>query len=97
MMPARSGRRFDAVATAPDLENKVEHSVRSSNAGEEWLRGLIEGLLLNGTDRQALIEVLEEVYVRLRDEGNEELADLVLGGVDALTGWGSVREIPSSA
>jgi hypothetical protein len=69
------------------LERNVEEALRSAE-DMRWMRGYLEGVLAAGElDRQTLIDILQEIHDRFREEGEERAADLVLDGLDLLTGW----------
>jgi hypothetical protein len=68
------------------LERHVEAAVVS--AGDlRWFRGYLQGLLDAGTTKEQLEGVLRHVHEHLGDRGDERAADLVLDGLDFLTGW----------
>lgn len=68
------------------LEHNVEAAATSAD-DIRWFRGYLRGLLDGGLEQPTLESVLETVYKHLRDEGNERASDLVLDGLDVVTGW----------
>jgi hypothetical protein len=69
------------------LERNVEEALRSAE-DLRWMRGYLEGVLAAGElDRQTLIDILQEIHDRFREEGEDHAADMVLDGLDLLTGW----------
>ena len=68
---------------------RVQHeAIAAANADDiRRLRGYLQGLLDAGLDPEALGLALRDVYETLRDQGNEDAADLILDGLDLLTGW----------
>jgi hypothetical protein len=68
------------------LERNVEMAVTSAE-GLRWFRGYLRGLLDGGLTPDQLERVLRVVYEHLRDSGQEQAADLVLDGLDLVTGW----------
>ncbi len=49
-----------------------------------YLRGLLDSERLSSGDLQTVLKV---VYEDLHEQGDEAAADLVLDGLDLLTGW----------
>lgn len=69
------------------LERNVEEALRSAE-DLRWMRGYLEGVLAAGQlDRAMLIDILQEIHDRFRKQGNDHAADMVLDGLDLLTGW----------
>jgi hypothetical protein len=70
------------------LERNLEETL-SSAEDIRFFRGYLQGLLDSGKIAPDRLEViLRRVYERLRDAGDEgEMTDLVLDGLDFLTGW----------
>lgn len=69
------------------LERNV-HEALSSADDIRWFRGYLQGLLDSGeVTSDELEEILKRVYEQFRDKGNEAVADLILDGLDLLTGW----------
>jgi hypothetical protein len=76
------------------LERYIEDAARSAENLElfvPYLRGLLDA----GRPRTELAEMLQRVYEDLLTNSHDEAADLVLDGLDVLTGWcGPGMEIP---
>ncbi len=69
------------------LERNIEKSVTAAE-DIRWFRGYLQGLLDSGKiSRPELEVILRALYERFRDSGQERLADLMLDGLDLLTGW----------
>lgn len=68
------------------LERNV-HEAMSSAKDIRWLRGYLQGLLDSGETPESLEPILKTVYEEFRNEKDEAAADLVLDGLDLLTGW----------
>ena len=67
----------------------LEHHVEAAAAAAEdlrWFGGYLQGLLDAGTTKAQLERVLHRVHEHLVDR-DERAADLVLDGLDLLTGW----------
>lgn len=77
------------------LERNVEDRFRSAT-DLQWLRAYLTGLLDGDVDREDLEIVLRHVHEHFRDVADERSADLVLDGLDLVTGWcGPGMEIPA--
>jgi hypothetical protein len=69
------------------LERKVNEAV-STAEDIRWLRGYLQGLLdSEQISAAALEDVLRRIYERCLANDREDAADLVLDGLDLLTGW----------
>jgi hypothetical protein len=68
------------------LERNFERSVASAE-GIRWLRGYLQGLLDNGEDPAFLCEILKRAREKSAAQGRDDIADLMLDGIDLLTGW----------
>jgi hypothetical protein len=69
------------------LERNVGKTL-SSAEDIRWFRGYLQGILDSGeTSRDELEELLRRVYDQFRDSDQDEVADLILDGLDLLTGW----------
>jgi hypothetical protein len=69
------------------LARNIEGAVRHAD-GLRWFRGYLSGLLDSETvSREELEGLLAAVHERLLAAGEEDGADLVLDGLDLLTGW----------
>ena len=67
-------------------EQNIHNAVMSAES-LGWLAAYLKGVVDSGFAVTDLVAVLERVYSALRDSGNEAAADLVLDGLDLLTGW----------
>jgi hypothetical protein len=69
----------------------LEHNVHEAFADAEdirWIRGYLRGLLDSGKVTSDELEgMLKIVYEEALKKGNEPVADLILDGMDLLTGW----------
>ena len=52
-----------------------------------WLGGYLRGLLDAGVKQDMLERALQHVYETFCEQEDERLADLMLDGLDLLTGW----------
>jgi hypothetical protein len=68
------------------LERNVEQAVGSAE-DIRWFGGYLRGLIDSGVKRSVLEATLKRVYLSFRDDGDERSADLVLDGLDLVTGW----------
>lgn len=73
----------DAVTVA---EQNIHEAVASAES-LQWLGAYLKGVLDGGFASADLTAVLEQAYVQLRECGNVGAADLVLDGLDLLSGW----------
>jgi len=76
-------RRMRAQMTVIE---RVEEAVAAAE-DIKFLRGYLQGHLDAGLNPDLLAEALRRSYEHLREEGNEDAADLVLDGLDLLTAW----------
>jgi hypothetical protein len=53
----------------------------------QWLHAYLQGVLDAGTDPQDVKETLKIAVISQREAGNEEVADLLLEGLDFVHGW----------
>jgi hypothetical protein len=69
------------------LERNIAESIASAD-DVRWFRGYLQGVLDAGdTTAAELQRILRAVYEESRMSGEDEVADLVLDGLDFLTGW----------
>jgi hypothetical protein len=68
------------------VSERVEEAV-SKAEDVRSLRAYLQGHLNSGQSPELLAEALQRAYTRLREERKDEAADLVLDGLDFLTGW----------
>ncbi len=68
------------------LERHVEAAVVSAE-DLRWFSGYLQGVLDAGTTKEQLELVLRRVHSHLGERGEERAADLVLDGLDFVTGW----------
>ena len=68
------------------LERNIEAAVRSA-VDLSWFDGYLRGLLDAEKDPAILQDALRHLYETFRQQDNERLADLMLDGLDILTGW----------
>lgn len=69
------------------LERNV-HEALNSAEDIRWFRGYLQGLLDSGKVTSDELEVLlRACYEEVLKRGEEEVADLILDGLDFLTGW----------
>jgi hypothetical protein len=68
------------------LERNVAEKARS--AGDlRWFRAYLTGLLDGEVTKGVLELAMRSAYESLRDAGNDGAADLMLDGLDFVTGW----------
>ena len=63
------------------------HDAVASAEGFGWLAAYLQGVVDTGFPVPDLIALLEQVRSHLQRSGNETAEDLVLAGLDLLTGW----------
>lgn len=68
------------------LERNLEVTF-SSAEDLRWIHAYLRGILDAGTPPDVLEPLLQRVYEHFLEDGREDLADLVLDGLDFLTGW----------
>jgi len=78
------------MSPAMTVIERVQHeAMAAANAADiRSLRAYLQGLLdSESIPPETLEAALRLCYEQLRDEGNEEAADLILDGLDLLTAW----------
>lgn len=63
------------------------HDAFCSAEDLRWIHSYLRGLLDAGTPPEVVEHILRAVGDDFREAGRDDLADLVLDGLDFLTGW----------
>jgi hypothetical protein len=69
-----------------NIEDQLDEALKSEQPLEH-LRRIVQGLLAQGQDRDAILKELENFRNVLREMGREEDEDIVLEVMDFLVGW----------